>query len=182
MVVELHPDVPISIQVIVEDADVTGYERIVSVECRLSPEAIPAAETERALPATGLAGSSVILILVRALRQDDPDPAARETAKGLFGKFQGAALPAGAAGLPGRFVELSGQISAAFGGPAVAFLRLEVREHGKAAIVRAVESHVGAVGPGAADSVRKGWTTLLGRLKEHVERASSRRRRRPSGG
>lgn len=71
---------------------------------------------------------------------------------------------------PGRALDLLGHLSPAFGGPAVAMLRLEVEPEGAGSRVKAVEARVGAVDDDCARCTKKGWSVLLeGGLKPLCE-------------
>ena len=73
---------------------------------------------------------------------------------------------------PGRSIDLSGNLSTAFGGPAHVLLRFELAAKGKTTVVKVSESRVGRVSADAAQETKKAWALLLdGGLKPHAERS-----------
>jgi uncharacterized protein YndB with AHSA1/START domain len=73
---------------------------------------------------------------------------------------------------PGRSIDLAGNLTAAFGGPAHVLLRLELAAKGKTTVVKVSESRVGRVADDAAAQTKKAWSLLLdGGLKPYAEKS-----------
>jgi hypothetical protein len=73
---------------------------------------------------------------------------------------------------PGRSIDLSGDLTAAFGGPAHVLLRFELAAKGKTTIVKVSESRTGRVSADAAAQAKKAWSLLLdGGLKPFAEKS-----------
>jgi uncharacterized protein YndB with AHSA1/START domain len=73
---------------------------------------------------------------------------------------------------PGRSIDLAGNLSVAFGGPAHVLLRFELAAKGKTTVVKVSESRIGRVSADAAQQTKKGWALLLdGGLKPHAEKS-----------
>ena len=63
---------------------------------------------------------------------------------------------------PGANIDLAGQLSPAFGGPAQSLLRLELREQGHQTILVLTDAVVGNLGARSAESLRSGWVAIFG--------------------
>ena len=72
---------------------------------------------------------------------------------------------------PGRSIDLSGHLTAAFGGPATSLLRIEVVERGRASLLRISDSVHGRIDDDKAAGLEQGWRLLFAEgLKPFVER------------
>jgi DNA-binding transcriptional ArsR family regulator/uncharacterized protein YndB with AHSA1/START domain len=72
---------------------------------------------------------------------------------------------------PGESIDLVGQLSPAFGGPAQSLLRLSLREQGSQTILELTDAVVGNVGAKSEQSLGEGWRAIFERgLKAHIER------------
>ena len=73
---------------------------------------------------------------------------------------------------PGRSIELSGNLSASFGGPAHVLLHFDLTAKGKTTVVKVCESRIGNVSADAATETKKAWSLLLdGGLKPYAEKS-----------
>jgi DNA-binding transcriptional ArsR family regulator len=74
----------------------------------------------------------------------------------------------------GESIDLVGQLSPAFGGPAQSLLRLSLREQGSQTILSLTDAVVGNVGPKSEASLGDGWRAIFERgLKQFVERGGT---------
>ncbi len=72
---------------------------------------------------------------------------------------------------PGECIDLVGQLSPAFGGPAQSLLRLALREQGTQTILSLTDAVVGNVGPKSEASLGDGWRAIFERgFRVFVER------------
>ncbi len=72
---------------------------------------------------------------------------------------------------PGESIDLVGQLSPAFGGPAQSLLRLSLRAQGPHTVLELTDAVVGNVGTRSATSLGDGWREIFERgLKVFVER------------
>ena len=62
---------------------------------------------------------------------------------------------------PGVSIDLAGQLSSAFGGPAQSLLRLVLRDQGANTVLELTDAVVGNVGPRTADTNRSGWEAIF---------------------
>jgi DNA-binding transcriptional ArsR family regulator/uncharacterized protein YndB with AHSA1/START domain len=73
---------------------------------------------------------------------------------------------------PGVSVDMVGQLSPAFGGPAQSLLRLELREQGHQTMLVLTDAVVGNVGARSAESLQSGWKAIFDdAFKSFVESA-----------
>ena len=70
----------------------------------------------------------------------------------------------------GQSIDMVGQLSPAFGGPAQSYLRLELREHEHHTVLVLTDAVVGNVGERTRESVTSGWDVVFGQaFKKFVE-------------
>ncbi len=74
--------------------------------------------------------------------------------------------------MPGESIDLVGQLSPAYGGPAQSLLRLVLRQQGAQTILSLTDAVVGNVGPTSMASLDDGWRAIFERgFKHFVEHA-----------
>jgi uncharacterized protein YndB with AHSA1/START domain len=75
---------------------------------------------------------------------------------------------------PGRSLDFVGHLTAAYGGPTMTMLHLELEESGEGTLLKLSDSLLGRVDEGTAAEMKKGWWQLFGEgLKPYVESSNS---------
>lgn len=73
--------------------------------------------------------------------------------------------------VPGKSIDLAGQLSPAFGGPAQSLLRIELSEQGHQTVFALTDAVIGNVGPRSAEANESGWRAIFEEsFKSFVER------------
>jgi uncharacterized protein YndB with AHSA1/START domain len=74
--------------------------------------------------------------------------------------------------VPGQSIDLVGQLSSAYGGPAQSLLRIELTDQGHQTLFALTDAVVGNIGPRTAEMNESGWRTIFEQsFKAFVEKA-----------